>query len=88
MCRIEYITLYTVIQIVLLNPSEHRVYMSVVYVLHVYLYIYIFIYLYLYVYMYMKGGFTEVIADLCLLCERVCVCVCVCTSAHTCAQTT
>lgn len=26
MCRIEYITLYTVIQIVLLNRSEHRVY--------------------------------------------------------------
>jgi len=25
MCRIEYITLYTVIQIVLLNRSEHRV---------------------------------------------------------------
>ena len=83
MCRIEYITLYTVIQIVLLNPSEHRVYMSVV--CTYYMYIYIFIYLYIYIYMYIciwrVVGSREVIADLCWCACVVsdCVCVYVCT---------
>ena len=36
--------------------------------------------------MYMKGGFTEVIADLCLLCERVCVCVCVYVCTYVCTN--
>jgi len=47
MCRIEYITLYTVIQIVLLNRSEHHVYLELCASVCVSIYVYVCLFLYM-----------------------------------------